>query len=478
MTILEVFPEILILRKLINKHSLQLYLVGGILRDIVLKRTSLKKSYDIDIAVSSEAILLAEQFSKKIKGSFILLDKDFGCARVAKKKNGILWTYDFADFRDKTFKKDLLKRDFTINTLAVNLLACELDRPIVGQMQDTLGALKDIKEKRIRITSKNVLLDDPLRLMRAYSLSAQLNFSIEKETKNAIKRSVKQIKKVSFERVREELFKILESNRSFKIFNLMDQIGLMSVLIPQIDSMRYIGKGVYHHLPVWKHSLCALKELETLMSLFKEHQALTTYLNEEIAGGHSRRSILRLACLLHDIGKPDTKRNEPDGRISFHGHERVGSYIVRVIAKSLMMSTKERHVLEDMVMFHLRPGYLANFKKPSARMIFRFFRDTKKEAVAILLLSLADQRATRGPQTTQEAVDHHQKIAFSLIEKYFDDQKKEPFIPLLTGHDLIQTLHLKPSPIFTTVLTAVKEAQCLGKITTKQEALDMARKML
>jgi len=128
------------------------------------------------------------------------------------------------------------------------------------------------------------------------------------------------------------------------------------------------------------------------------------------------------------------------------------------------------------VAMHLRPGYLSNFKNPSERMVFRFFRDAKAEAVAILLLSTADQHATRGPLTTDYDVQHHGDIAFPLIKKYFQKQKEAPFVRLISGHDLIKALKLTPGPDFAKILKKVEEAQHLGKIKTRDEALALAKK--
>jgi poly(A) polymerase len=223
--------------------------------------------------------------------------------------------------------------------------------------------------------------------------------------------------------------------------------------------------------------LCAVSELEKLFEDAQKNDDLCAYLNEEVGGGHRRRAVIKMACVLHDIGKPDTRKDEPDGRLSFHGHERVGRDIVRLIVKSMMMSTKERYAIEDMVMLHLRPGYLSNFKKPSDRMIFRFMRDAGEEAVSVLLLSVADQHATRGPLTTEEDIRHHKTIAFDLIDRFFAAKKEKPFVSLINGHDLIKDLKLTPGPDFAKILTSVEEAQHLGQVTTKAEALALALKV-
>jgi poly(A) polymerase len=131
-----------------------------------------------------------------------------------------------------------------------------------------------------------------------------------------------------------------------------------------------------------------------------------------------------------------------------------------------------------MVLHHLRPGYLSNVKRPTAKAIFRFFRDAGEDAISVLLLSLADQRATRGPLTTAYDQRHHEEIVWSLVEQYFSKKNEKPKVRLLSGYDLIKKLKLSPSPLFKKILTAVDEEQALGRIKSKQQALEIAKRMV
>jgi hypothetical protein len=124
---------------------------------------------------------------------------------------------------------------------------------------------------------------------------------------------------------------------------------------------------------------------------------------------------------------------------------------------------------------HLRPGYLSNFKRPSEKAVFRYLRDTRDEAVSLAILGMADQAATRGPLTTMAKHKHHAKICQMLIRRYFELKDQKPRQRLLTGHDLIKVLKLKPSPLFGKILLQVEEAAALGKIKTKKEAMDLAK---
>ncbi len=469
MTLFKQYPNLEIIQSLAKQSKVKVHLVGGFLRDFVLER----EGCDFDFAVEKRALKLAQVFADKIKGAYIVLDEQRGCARVVKKKEGRIYSYDFSDYRAKTFLEDLKDRDFTVNTLSLNLSEANAQTILSEAIVDHTRAMKDIKDKRIKRVSIRAFRDDPLRMMRAFSLKANYGFKIELKTLNQIRKEKELIKNVSYERIREELFKVLESEKTFDVLNTMDRSGLLEHVIPQLHVMFKCKQGGYHHLDVWPHSLEAVRQLEKVFRQQKDNPDVDGYLNEIIAGDHSRRSLIKLATLLHDIGKPDTRKKEGN-KLSFHGHENVGKHIVKAIALMLKISTKERHAIEDMVQLHLRPGYLSNFKKPSERMIFRYFRDAKDETASVLLLSLADQRATRGPLTSQEDQKHHEKICLQLVDRYFEKKKEKPFVPLVDGNYIMKKLKLKPSPLVGKILTELEEAQVLGKITTKKEALEVA----
>jgi poly(A) polymerase len=473
LNMLNEYQQLKTIQKLAEKRNVHVYLVGGFLRDLFLTNGKNIKM-DFDFAVSKNAIAFARQFANQIKGAFVLLDEEHGCARVAKKSAGYVFTFDFADFRSKTFKGDLAHRDFTINTLALDVARLKEGQDVKKILFKNEKAFSDIKKKSIRMTSSTVFKEDPLRIMRAFALMATLGFNIAKPTLNQIKKDKKLILNVSFERVRDELFKILSSERTFDVMRLMDQLGVLECVIPQIRVMYDCTQGGYHHLDVWPHSLEALRQLDEVLKEQEQNPDVRDYLKTPLTADHSRKSVLKLATLLHDIGKPETKKKEED-RFTFHGHEHVGKHIVRHVARMLKLSKTERHSLEDMVRWHLRPGYLSDFKNPSERAVFRYFRDTKDDAVNILLLSMADQRATRGPMTSESDQAQHRRICLKLIDQYFMKKKEKPFVALITGHDLIKKLKLKPSPLFGKILKEVEEKQVLGKITTKHEALETAR---
>ncbi len=464
-----------IIQDLARARRIKIYLVGGFLRNYFLGR-SVKRNevLDFDFAVSRDALKVARLFARRIKGAFVLLDQGRGCARVVKKERPGTLIFDFADFRARTLRGDLAHRDFTINALCVDIQDLGKITDLFKILLNFKRSARDLKAKTIRMVSRRSFKEDPLRLMRAFSLKAAFDLTIEPKTLKRIKQDRDLLKSVSSERVRDELFKILATSRAAENLKAMDRIGLLSVVIPQIRVMYDVPQGGYHHLDVWPHSLETVHQLEKVFLKLKGPEDLWAYLNEKLGGDHPRFALMKLAALLHDIGKPETKKQEKD-RMSFHGHEHVGKSIVRHVARMLKISRRECYCLEDMVRWHLRPGYLSDFKNPSERSIFRYFRDTKEEAVGILLLSLADQRSTRGPLTSEEDQRHHERIVMRLIDKYFKEKRKKPFVRLINGHDLINELKLMPSPLFAKILKAVEEKQVVGEIETREEALEFAR---
>jgi tRNA nucleotidyltransferase (CCA-adding enzyme) len=156
----------------------------------------------------------------------------------------------------------------------------------------------------------------------------------------------------------------------------------------------------------------------------------------------------------------------------------VGLKITENIAKRLKLSNDELEALEKMVFWHLRPGYLADIDEITPRAKFRYFRDAGKEGVSILLISIADQRATRGPLTSDESRIDHEKVSFNLIREYFRKQKEKKMPRLINGDDLIKTFKLQPSPLIGKILSEIEESQAIGKIKTKKQALQAARRLV
>lgn len=468
-------PYLKLISSLAKGYPQEIYLVGGYLRDLFLKRK--KESYDFDFAVSSQAINISREIAHKLKSGFVVLDKEHGCARIVYRKDGSSCNFDFTDFRGKDISEDLLHRDFSVNSLAVNVKAISNAKCIEQIVLDSHCARRDIKSKTIRIISDYSLPEDPLRILRAYSLSAVLSFRIEPKTKNAIKKHKDKITSSAFERISEELFKILNSENAFKTFKLMDEFRILDEIMPEIKAMRKVTQGPYHHLDVYGHSLEALRQIEIVFLELKRYKDIQGYLNTVMSGTHTRRALLKLGAFLHDIGKPLSKERIGE-KTCFHGHEKVGRNMVREIAQRLRLSNGERSALDKMIFWHLRPGYMADIEDLSRRAKYRFFRDAQDEAVSIVLLSIADQRSTRGPLTRGANRRHHEEVCLGLGKEYFRKKKEKVLPKLINGDDLIKRFKLSPSPLIGKILSEVKEAQGVGEIKTKAQALELAKEII
>ena len=312
--------------------------------------------------------------------------------------------------------------------------------------------------------------------MRAFSFSCILKFSLDRETLRLAKKERDKIRLVSIERIREELFKILDSPAAYTSLAALDKLRILEIIFPEIKPMRGIGQGSYHHLDVWQHSLETLYQFELILKSIKSEE-INNYLKSENSGLHKKLSLLKLACILHDVGKPKALRREK-GKIIFHGHERIGLGMVRDICRRLRLSNEECRCLERIVLWHLRPGYLADNQQLTKRAIFRYFRDTAEDALGVLLLSLADQRATKGPLTTEFSRLRHERLVRILIRKLLkkNNQTKPP--RLVNGHDIMNKFKLPPSVLVGKVLDELEEAQAIGKIKDRPGALALAAKII
>ncbi|MCQ9205398.1 MAG: HD domain-containing protein [Omnitrophica bacterium] len=464
---LKKIPHLSLISRIAKKYDINIWLVGGFLRDAYLKKKKLLN--DFDFCVEKNTFSMVREFSQKISSKFIVLDKTNESLRVILRKKNISYTYDFTLIRAKDFYLDVSLRDFSINTLAVNL------KDKKTKLIDFFNAKGDLRHGIVRVLNEEVIPQDPLRILRGFSFMANYGFRIEARTLKLLAKYKSLIKKVSGERINEELFKILASAESFKVIMLMDKLKIIDEIIPEITKMRGVSQGAYHHLDVWKHSLEALRQFELFVRrVAVKNEEFSSYLNEELTFNRRRVQIIKLACILHDIGKPAAKKRLKKKTI-FYIHEKIGRDLAEGISKKLRLSLREKEILKKLIFWHLRPGYLADQINPSKRAIYRFFRDTQDAGAAVIFLSLADWKATRGPLTDMAKRKKHERVMLGLVKKYFFDKKKKPIPSIIDGYDIMTKFHLTSSPLVGDILKKVKEEQALGKVSTKTGAYSIAR---
>jgi len=453
-----------------HRHSADVYLVGGALRDYFLERKGAFK--DFDFAVQSGARKLAEHIARLSQGTLVVLDEDTKSYRVVVKTADTNLNFDFTGFRAQTIEEDVRKRDFTINALVVHLNPY----PSV-QLKDPLGAAADFQKKLLRAPSVQTFRDDPLRILRAFSLRALCDFRFDPATRASMAKARHLLSKVSAERISEELFKILKADSAHSLIKDMADSGILEVILPQIKKMQGCRQGEYHHLDVWDHTMLVLYKFEELISRKKLSEDVLAYLRQDIVPNRPRCALIKFACLLHDIGKPKAK-GKKNGKTIFYEHEKYGQEITEKICGRLRLSVKETQFLKNVVFWHLRPGCLAQEGYPTERAIYRFFRDADTEGASIMLLSIADWRATRGKLVDMRKRPAQERVLFKLIESYFALQKKKTIPPLVNGHDIMKKFRLQPSKLVGKLLSAIREEQMLGRITNADQAYRVARSIL
>lgn len=484
-------PSHRILAELPRKHYLQailefaelqsekLFIVGGTVRDILLKR----QIYDIDFALQGDAIGFAKNLAKRTDAKAIVLDDDQNSARVI--YNHGEFYLDFSSIRGDDIMQDLQARDLTINAMAFDLK--QLLESDEVDLIDPCRGLSDLNDKIIRFTSLQAIIADPIRMLRAIRFSATLGFSVPDETQSLIRSSSSLISSSAMERVRDELYKILNLDNSARYIKLTDEVGLLEQIFPEISQMRGLEQNLYHHLDVWGHSILALElfEKNPIPESMNDHiLEIKKYLYEDVVKGRNRLATLKLAMLFHDIGKPYVKSIDENGRIRFFDHHKKGAEIIPNIGLRLKLAKRELEFISNIVLYHMYPlMLLMKHRKKSvsaqekSRDIIKFIRNVNEYCLGVLLTSYADLQATQGPLRTDEDMIILNNLAKEIADTYFAQMKAS--IPLLiTGNDIIKEFGLEPGPIIGKILRHVREAQLDGKVNTRQEALDCARKLI
>ncbi|MFC1924244.1 CCA tRNA nucleotidyltransferase [Chloroflexota bacterium] len=460
----------------ITQQNIDCYLVGGYIRDALLGRPT----KDIDIALPA-ALEVARKLADVLGGKYVLLDDANGVARVVlvEPAQGSQWHLDFASIKEDV-EADLSHRDFTIDAIAVNLR--ELDE---ARLIDPFQGQEDLERGLIKAVSETAFQDDPARLLRAVRMSAEYGFTIDEKTEALIQAQSELIGCVAGERVREELCRLLSTPVSARYLYSLDRLGLLTAIFPELELTRGVDQPWEHHWDVFHHSIETVEAVERLLkagemrqdqilSLVPRPSTFIQHFEEQIGGGPTRSVLIKLAALLHDVAKPQTKSVEPNGRARFLGHTQEGAKITGHILQRLRFSTRETKMVQKMVESHLRLWQMGD-DKPTRRAIYRYFRDTADVSMDIMFLALADYLATYGPNLELDGW----KQSTQLMEYILSEREKEESIvtppKLIDGHDLMGIFALKPGSQIGKLLEAVREAQASGEVTTREEALAFVR---
>lgn len=424
------------------------WLVGGCVRDLVLGREP--ADYDVTTSATPEQVMaiFPKTFAVGAQFGVVLVPFDSGPANDDS-YNALPLKIEVATFRSdvgysdgrhpdavvytRSAEEDVQRRDFTINGLLMD--------PLSGEVVDYVGGRADIEIKVIRTIGDPILRfrEDKLRMLRAVRFAARFGYRIDDATLAAIRKLAPQVHKLSQERIRDEIVKMLTEGAARRAFELLDETGLLHELLPEVERMKGVEQPPQFHPEgdVWVHTLLILEKLQA-----------------------AAPPALALGALLHDVGKPPTFRVAPD-RIRFDGHVEVGERMAQEICSRLRLSHTDTEHVCALVANHMR---FADAPRMKASTLKRFFRLPKFEEH--LELHRMDCLSSHADLSLYDFVK--QKLAETPPEEIRPQ-------PLVTGHDLI-ALGYQPGPEFKSILQAAEDAQLEARFATKEAALEYVRR--
>lgn len=425
-----------------DKLNMQVFVIGGWVRDQLLNRNS--EEIEFDIVSDQDGILLAKSVARELNVKKISVFKTFGTAAINYKNIKI----EFNGARKESYntnsrnpiitsgsiEDDQKRRDFTINAMAISL-----NKNNYGDFFDPFNGLKDLENKIIRtpLDSNKTYSDDPLRMMRAIRFSTTLEFEIEKKSLDAIRKNKERINIIKQERITEELNKIILAKKPSKGMNLLSETGLLEIFFPEFERLRGIENidGITHKDNFY-HTLKVLDNISNV----------------------STSLWLRWAALMHDIGKPKTKKFNKKNGWTFHGHEYVGSKMVHPIFKRLKLPLNEHmKYVQKLVLLHLRPIGLSKHEVTDSG-IRRLLFDAQNDIDDLMLLCNAD--ITSKNERKVEKYKNNLKIVTEKLITLEEKDRIRNWKPPISGNTIMKKLNLhggKENPLEGQKIAIIKE---------------------
>lgn len=458
----------------------RLYIVGGFPRDLLLRSLPVNgriqpeqevlngtKPKDIDYAVAGVAAMeFARSLADDAGAHYVPLDDENDTARLVFDDGTIL---DFSGCVGGTIESDVMRRDFTINALV-----WEPDRP--DELLDLVGGVDDLKKKVIKALSEKSFIDDPLRVMRAFRLSTTLDATIDPQTLDWAKKHAGKLKTVASERINYELFASVAGKHAGGVVNQLADSGVLETIFPELAVTRRVTPNSYHHLGLFDHSIITVSELDRRLDELPDWVMQSA--GRDLAGGVTRLAATRVACILHDIGKPDTWIVTAEGKHTFVGHDKLGAEMTEVIGERMRWSRPVERFISKMVALHLRPGQLFHQGDPTDKAINRFYRQVAEDVPELMMVAFADLGATRGPGLMGEARERLDRSLVDLLNGYkgfIEEVKGRPC--LLNGHDIMCLLKLPSGPLVGELLKALEEARDAREVTDRAGAEAFVRRI-
>ena len=432
--------------------QLECYVVGGYVRDLFLERPS----NDIDVVVVGSGILVADALKKMLgKKAHLSVFRNFGTAQVKYKDTEV----EFVGARKESYHRDSRKpivedgtleddqnrRDFTINAMAV----C-LNKERFGELVDPFDGVYDLEDGIIAtpLDPDVTFSDDPLRMMRCVRFATQLNFQIEPETYEALSRNADRLKIISGERIADEMNKIMLSKHPSSGFYYLKETGLLELIIPE---------------------LCALDVVETRNGRAHKNNYDHTMEVLENVCKHSDNLWLRWAALLHDIGKPKSKRWDNSVGWTFHNHNNIGAKMIPSMFRrmKLPMDAKMKYV-QKLVELHMRPIVIAD-EEVTDSAVRRLMNDAGDDINDLMTLCEADI-TSKNQVRKQKFLDNFRIVREKLVDLQERDYKRL-LQPCIDGNEIMELFHLKPSREVGVLKQTLKDAVLDNKVVNEREPL-------
>lgn len=452
-----------ILVKIKENFDNQIYLVGGTVRDYFMGI----ESHDRDIIVMDED---AKDFSLKLQkffdATFIPLDEENKIYRLVMrdKVNYI----DVTNPVGGTIEKDLMRRDLTINAIAMNIKT--------GEIIDISGGLTDLKNKCIHCVNDQNFVDDPLRLLRVYRFQALYGFDIAPDTVNSICKYSNLIKKPAVERINYEILRLFSGKYAHTALENMNKTWILEELFSFVKELKQVPPNSHHHLDLLHHSIETVKQIQKLYDDASDE--VKEHLDRLDFGGFSRLAHLKFAGFLHDIGKFSTWTIEEGGRHRFIKHDDVGAKLSGKLLKSMHFSNKQIEYLSIMIKNHIYPSQVMCAPQITEKIMMRFVRKMDANCIDNIILAMADRLSARGPEITEQIVECNINSLNMLLKFYLEARENlKPLPILLTGNDVMEILNIKPSPKLGGIMNALHDAQLSGDVTTREQAVIFVREL-
>lgn len=436
------------------------WVVGGALRDALFGRAIV----DVDLAVEGPAEEVAREVARATGGHAFELSNEFGTWRAGARDAG--WTVDVAALRGESIDEDLGLRDFTVNAVAVPLAG--------GQPIDPSGGIEDAAAGLLRGVSERSFSDDPLRVLRAARIAAELGLRVEPETLAAARVAAPDLARSSGERRFAELRGMLTGPDPLRALELLEELEAMGVVLPQLDALRGVEQSANHHLDVYEHTTEVLRRwlaVEADLGRYAGVAAdeVAAKLREPLADELTRSEAIRFAAILHDIGKPQT-RAEAGGFVSFRGHDAVGAEMIGELCKELRTSRRFADYLAALTRHHLVLGFMVHERPLSRRRVWDYLELTGSEALDVTMLTIADRLSAQGSGVPEEAIQAHLDLAQEMLAEIVAYEQAGPLRPLLTGDEIAELLGLEPGARIGEAVRELAAAQFAGEVDDRAAA--------